>query len=484
MTAGGLVSTLVYMLVIGTLVSLACLAADGLCRQLRLESRWIWATGLAATVLLAARAIVLEQSASAAPSRVLQATAGATSAASPASHGVGVWLQAALDASAVLLRTAMLGIARLAAMVPAGLGNRADVVWLAISALALLVMAVVHVRVARMRRAWPTAQLHGVKVQIAPSIGPAVLGLVQPSIVVPRWLLARSANEQRLVLAHESEHVRARDHLLLAGAGVAAALVPWHPAVWVMLSRLRLAIELDCDARVLRHGVAPRVYGSLLIDLAGQCSGFTMGATALADESSHLERRLLAMTSSASRPSYLRAGALVAVSALSILAACEAKLPTSAEIQNMDVASAEKMATSAQLLDASAGASQTFYVDGVKTDAAIAHAIASERIATVDVKKVKGAAEIHITTLATARSRNAELSRTGGITSSRSSQKFEGLVFVDGVQSADKNVLSKLNRNDILNVEVIKGQKAAEQSSDPAAVNGIIRITTKAGAAK
>ncbi len=65
-----------------------------------------------------------------------------------------------------------------------------------------------------------------------------------------------------------------------------------------------------------------------------------------------------------------------------------------------------------------------------------------------------------------------------------SNQTFDGLVFVDGVLSTDKSVLSKLNPKDIVSVEVIKGKKAAEQSSGPAAANGIIRITTKAGAAK
>ncbi|MEP6679507.1 MAG: hypothetical protein ABJB78_09420, partial [Betaproteobacteria bacterium] len=170
-----------------------------------------------------------------------------------------------------------------------------------------------------------------------------------------------------------------------------------------------------------------------------------------------------------------------------------------------------KMATSAQLLDTSAGANQIFYLDGMKVGAATAHGIAKDRIATIDVKKLNGATEIHIATLAAPRERNAdgstgpirfkvtdrqmadsgrhevgtmELSRTGGTTAVRSREKFEGLVFVDGVQSSDKNILSKLNPKDIVNVEVIKGKMAAEQSSDPAAVNGIIRITTKAGAAK
>src|SRR6478672_13011011 len=137
--------------------------------------------------------------------------------------------------------------------------------WLAGAAAALATLIFVHLRLRRARRGWPSAVLHGRRVRVAPTEGPAVVGVVRPEIVVPRWLLARDAEEQRLVLAHEEEHVRARDHLLLGAACVAVALMPWHPAAWWALTRLRLAIELDCDARVLRHGVQARSYGEMLI---------------------------------------------------------------------------------------------------------------------------------------------------------------------------------------------------------------------------
>ena len=62
-----------------------------------------------------------------------------------------------------------------------------------------------------------------------------------------------------------------------------------------MLSRLRLAIELDCDARVLRRGAAPRAYGSLLIEVAQNASPLTLSALGFADESSQLYQRILAL---------------------------------------------------------------------------------------------------------------------------------------------------------------------------------------------
>ena len=180
--------------------------------------------------------------------------------------------------------------------------------------------------------------------------GPAVLGLLRAEIVVPRSLLERSAEEQRLILVHEREHLRARDHLLLAGAWLVAIAFPWHPAVWALLARLRLAIELDCDARVLRAGESPKSYGALLIDVAAHHGGIRIGALALADGPSHLERRILAMNAPRKRHALAYGAPLCGLGALLVLAACEAKVPTSAEIAQMDVATAEKSAAEAGLM--------------------------------------------------------------------------------------------------------------------------------------
>ncbi|MFP4622689.1 MAG: M56 family metallopeptidase, partial [Gemmatimonadota bacterium] len=46
-------------------------------------------------------------------------------------------------------------------------------------------------------------------VRVAPAAGPAVMGLRCPEIVVPAWLLEASPEEQRLVVLHEREHLRA-----------------------------------------------------------------------------------------------------------------------------------------------------------------------------------------------------------------------------------------------------------------------------------
>jgi hypothetical protein len=181
---------------------------------------------------------------------------------------------------------------------------------------------------ARARRRWTRRDVLGVPVLVAESRGPAVVGLRPATIVVPAWALAMDAGRLGLMLRHEQEHVRARDGLLLWAAQLAIVLMPWSPALWWMLARLRAAVEIDCDARVLR-GASPadvRAYGTLLLDTAWLRAGTAVGAPAFAVRADQLERRLRAM---AERPRDARRGAALAatVGVAAVLLACEAPHP-------------------------------------------------------------------------------------------------------------------------------------------------------------
>jgi BlaR1 peptidase M56 len=481
----------VYALVVGALVAAAAWAAEGLSRQHRLPVRWSWALGLVGMAALIARSATSPG----AGARIVLPLAERTSATPlPALRGPSAWhsLVAAFDAGVLTLGRAM---DMVAGALPRLAGESLALCWLLASGATIVVIALVHLRIARVRREWPRARLHGHDVRIAPAIGPAVLGVVRPFIVVPRWLLSRSADEQRLVLEHEGEHVRGRDPLLLTAAWAVVAMVPWHPAAWWMLSRLRLAIELDCDARILRRGIAPGIYGTLLIDLAGQCAASPVGATALADESSHLERRLLAMNPLTSRHAPLRNAAFLGAGFLATLAACEAKIPTSAEVEKMDVAGAQRAVVSAGMGTKVSMNDADFTVDGKPTTAEAAHAIPSNRIASVSVgtSTSTGRSLIAITTGENSggfpmkiEMRHADSAAMGTAHSAHAkemSRTFSGVMYLDGVK-VDNAVMARLDPTTILSVEVVKGATATALSSDPAAVNGVIRITTKASARK
>ncbi|MBD0320961.1 MAG: hypothetical protein ICV87_11550, partial [Gemmatimonadetes bacterium] len=343
----------------------------------------------------------------------------------------------------------------------------------------------------------------GTPVRVAPRLGPAVLGLRAPEVVVPRWLLEAPPEEQRLVVLHEREHIRARDPLLLAGGCLAVALVPWNPAAWWMLSRLRTAVELDCDARVLRGGVRPFAYGTLLIDMAGRGPGLTLGAPAMAGSPSSLERRLRAMNVRIPRFAPVRAGLLGVLAAGALVAACSADLPTSAEVERMDVAAVEKQATHLRVFS---GVGMTYTVDGKAVSAEEARAISPDRIASIEVdKKPDGTGTVAITTGTNVngtrlRIRDPNIQhgtlpagdnvmvlpgdttkrqfrvRVGG---PHGGEVFEGLMVIDG-RIVSEGAFRSIDPNRIDKVEVIKGARAAEMyPGNPAAAKGVISITTK-----
>ncbi len=169
--------------------------------------------------------------------------------------------------------------------------------WIVLSAAAMIMIAAGSLTVTRRARRWTIDQLHGIRVRVSDDVGPAVIGMLRPHIVVPRWLLSKSAAVQRAAVTHELEHVRGRDPALWRFGLVLLALTPWNPIVWWQLRRLRFAIEKDCDQRVLRRGIDRTEYGRALLDIAQSQTAPPFGAVALAERVSQLEQRIRAMLS-------------------------------------------------------------------------------------------------------------------------------------------------------------------------------------------
>ncbi len=183
------------------------------------------------------------------------------------------------------------------------------VLWVGASALILAGIAAGALVMRRRRGRWSAGRLAGVPVLVSAEVGPAVAGVVRPEIVVPRWTLGWAEPLQRLLVRHEAEHIRAGDPRLILAATVAAALVPWNPAAWWQLRRLRLAVEMDCDTRTLRGGADVATYGDLLLRVGALGSGVAFSAAAFAEPRSFLERRIRAMTSRPPRNRSTRAAA-------------------------------------------------------------------------------------------------------------------------------------------------------------------------------
>jgi beta-lactamase regulating signal transducer with metallopeptidase domain len=110
--------------------------------------------------------------------------------------------------------------------------------------------------------------IDGVRVLVTEHVGPATVGLWRSHVLIPRWVLALPRTERRCVLRHEDEHRRSRDAHLLLAASLAILLMPWNLAVWWQVRRLRLAVEMDCDNRVVSWLGDPSAYCELLLKVA------------------------------------------------------------------------------------------------------------------------------------------------------------------------------------------------------------------------
>ena len=499
MTAAPVASWIAYALVVGLLLAAVAALGEPVLRAARRPVRWIWAAALGLTVALVAVA----------PGRIDRTAAltldpvAVTVSAAPLPRSAG-WPQRSIAAAAAAAGAVALPLRWTVAAAGRLLPNAADrwllILWTGSSATLCALFGIVYARFARARAGWPLTHLQGTLVRVAPDAGPAVVGLVQPEIIVPDWLLERTTNEQRVILVHEGEHVAARDPLLLAAACVALVLMPWHPAAWWMLSRLRLAVELDCDSRVLRRGIGRKSYGLLLIDLAGRCSGLRIGAPALADETSHLQQRLVAMTTGTVRHSVARAAVAAAFGGVALLAACEAKLPTETEVNDLTAASAAAVARKSMLLSQDTSDAQ-YTVNGTAVSAAVANAIAPDQIASIEVTKGSSAPNgkglVAITTRKPGATGPAGEERIRVIATPNGSSttvegnalprkhldNFTGVILVDGVRVTEA-AMQALAPADIVSVEIIKGPSAAGLYAAPEAQNGVIRVTTRKGAAK
>jgi hypothetical protein len=134
----------------------------------------------------------------------------------------------------------------------------------------------------------------GVSVIVTDHLGPATAGMWRSQVLIPRWALALPAARRRYVVRHEDEHRRSHDVALLAVASVLVALMPWNLALWWQLRRLRLAVEMDCDARVVASLGNAADYGELLLTVATMASRGPRLQPALLGTGA-LERRLVAL---------------------------------------------------------------------------------------------------------------------------------------------------------------------------------------------
>ena len=260
--------------------------------------------------------------------------------------------------------------------IPDGVANGriALFAWGAGSLAALAVLAAVLVQVARGRRRWDRARVHGAEVYVSRRFGPALVGVARPEVVIPAWVLELDPRAREAIIRHEAEHARARDHLVLLCGGLVLAAFPWSPAIWWMYRRLRAAVELDCDQRVLASGIEVADYGDVLLGAGCRSRGRWGFSPAMGQPESLLERRLKTMSETGKKLSGGYAALLVAVAVGALVAACDTPVPTEVreafeEVMADEEADAEQEDWIERFLGASTfgpDPAPLLYVDGVR----------------------------------------------------------------------------------------------------------------------
>ncbi len=301
-----------YSIVISAFIGLAAVASERMLRLAGRPARWAWGAAIVTSVAIPLYALLRP----AAPAGVV-----AVALDTPSS---------AIDPALLL----QLLNAPAASPTLSALTGTVLAVWITASLLLAAVLTTSQWRVRRETKECPVKIVDGVLVRQTQRLGPAVIGSFPSIIVLPTWVRRLETDCQRLVLAHEQEHIRAGDIKLLLGGLFAAVLVPWNLPLWWQLRRLRDAVELDCDDRVIKRGADPRVYGELLLEVARHRSAMIFPAAALSNPKSLLARRIHKMMHPNPRARTARAGVAAAVANLLVALACETPTPAAVEFDS------------------------------------------------------------------------------------------------------------------------------------------------------
>jgi len=303
-----------YIIVVSLLLGLAALALERSAQIRQKPTRWLWGTSMIASLLvplvISSVSVQIPRLTGVAdpaiPDRVVALRQMTASGLSPSG-----WLTAAagqFSASPDLDRLLQMG-------------------WSAASTILFLAILASGVELGWRRRRWQRGNMAGVPVHISEDAGPAIVGLLDPHIVVPRWLMQCSPEVQELVIAHEQGHLEAHDARLVSIALVLLVCLPWNLPLWWQLRRLRFAVEIDCDARVLRRGYDVSRYGETLIAIGERQSQVIATVVAMAEPRSLLEQRIRNMLQKKTKYTHATAVALTCLGIAFSVGAAEISPP-------------------------------------------------------------------------------------------------------------------------------------------------------------
>jgi bla regulator protein blaR1 len=328
-----------YVFVVSILLGLAALALEGSARVRQSPTRRLWGASMIASLLVPL----------------------VVSSGSVQIPWLAGFVSSAIPQRAIALREITVGELSPSSWVTATVGQLPtspqldrllQVGWIAASTALLLAILTSGAQLSRRRLRWERGSMAGVPVRISEDAGPAVVGLFDPYIVVPRWLLQWPPDVQELVIAHERSHLEAHDARLVTIALGLLVCMPWNLPLWWQLRRLRFAIEIDCDARVLRRGYDVSRYGETLIAVGERQSATIAMVAAMSEPRSFLEERIRNMLRKKTKHSHATAVALACLGIAFAVSAAEISPPNT---DQSGKSAAQKSAADARRRDGHVG---------------------------------------------------------------------------------------------------------------------------------
>lgn len=124
--------------------------------------------------------------------------------------------------------------------------------------------------------------------------GPCVAGVWRPVLLMPSAARHWSDEEWRMVLAHESQHLRQRDLWAAWLPRLVCAVYWWHPLAHWLERQYHLESEALCDKAAVGHGHSVRPYVEFLLALSSRSAipSLAVGMARPSRLSQRLERLL------------------------------------------------------------------------------------------------------------------------------------------------------------------------------------------------
>lgn len=175
---------------------------------------------------------------------------------------------------------------------------------------------------------------------------PVTSGARHPVVILPERMLSEEDLPLLLsALGHEAAHIVRRDYLLNLIYELVSLPLWFHPAMRLVLRRIRQTRELRCDEMVTERLLEPRMYAQSLVQLAGAALPFGRPAATITvgiADADILEERIMKILKNSPARSGRRSALVIA--ALLFVAPCLALAPFAVHVSIHQPAIAEAMA--------------------------------------------------------------------------------------------------------------------------------------------